>query len=234
MMGNMGGPSWQAFAALEPSEGDLGKGLACGDLKSHLLVKGEAGEPILFLRSAPRAHPRAPIRLRNIRGEFDRRYALQGEGGRESTASFTTLRCLPEADGLHPYFVEMMVATALSLPEVLSETVVDELVERLVDLFRQGRATAQATVAGLWGELVLIAVAADPDAWVRAWHDTPTETFDFCFSDKRVEVKTTETQIREHEFSLTQLNGGRDSDFIASVMLRRGAAGLTTFELSLI
>lgn len=224
--------AWQNFCTLPAGSASEGNGLPCGKDNRHLLVKGCDGEPILFLSSIARVNPRAPIRLRNVIGEFDRRYALRTDSTIESSGYFTTLRCLPEATHLHPFFVEMAVATANIQPGLLSERQVDDLVEGLINVFRQGKLPGQSTIVGFWGELAVLTVADDIDAWVGAWHDTISDAFDFCFKDKRIEVKSTEKPLREHEFSASQVSEARVGDFIASVQLKRSAAGHTAIEIA--
>lgn len=224
--------AWRDFCDLPGSTDAQGSGLPCGKNNRHLLVKGSEGEPILFLNSTARVNPRAPIRLKNVIGEFDRQYAFRVDSGIESSGCFTTLRCLPGVAHLHSFFVEMAVATANTQPELLSEEEVDSFVEGLVSVFRQGKLPGQSTVVGLWGELAVLTMADDIDAWIGAWHDTTTEAFDFCFKDKRIEVKSTEKPLREHEFSASQVLEARIGDFIASVQLKRSAAGYTAVELA--
>jgi Putative PD-(D/E)XK family member, (DUF4420) len=225
--------AWEQFCELKAANEFEGKGVPCGDKKHHLLVKGKDGEPILFLKSEPRHQPRAPIRLMNVIGEFDRKYSLTSECVAEAAVcSFTTFRCLPEAVDLHPYFVEMMVATAAVQPASLSERQVDNVVASLMELFRPGTAVGHSTVAGLWGELLVIASSADAAEYVQGWHVDPTDSFDFAFSEYRIEVKSSEKQIREHEFSLGQVSERRDGDYVASVLLKRSAAGASTLEFA--
>lgn len=225
--------AWKEFSELQAANTFEGKGIPCGDKRQHLLVKGKDGEPVLFLKSEPRRHPRTPIRLMNVVGEFDRKYSLTLEGDGESVVCFfTTFRCVPEAVGLHPYFVEMMVAIAALQSAPLSEGQVDDVVASLVELFKPGRAAGQSTVAGLWGELLVIAASSDAAAYVQAWHLDPSDSFDFAFSERRIEVKSSEKQIREHEFSLGQVAERRDGDYVASVLLKRSAAGASTLEFA--
>lgn len=224
---------WENFCELKAANEFEGNGIPCGDKKQHLFVKGKDGEPVLFLKSEPRLHPRAPIRLMNVVGEFDRKYSLNSVGGAEAVTSFfTTFRCVPEAADLHPYFVEMMVAIAAVQPASLSEKEVDNVVASLVELFRPGSAAGQSTVAGLWGELLVIAVSTDASAFINGWHIDATDTFDFAFSDRRIEVKSSEKQTRVHEFSLGQVAERREGDYVASVLLKRSAAGVSTLELA--
>ena len=225
--------SWRQFSDLIATNDGEQKGLPCGMARQHLLVKGKDGEPILFLNSEPRRHPRAPVRLMNVVGEFDRRYSLNSETDQDSVVGcFTTFRCVPEAVELHPYFVEMMVAIADLQPAPLSEAEVDKVVDSLVELFKTGSPPAHSTIAGLWGELLIIAMSSNPDSFVAAWHTDTSDSFDFAFSDRRIEVKSSEKQCREHEFSLGQVFEQRDGDFVASILLKRSAAGLSVLGLA--
>jgi hypothetical protein len=225
--------AWKEFSKLKATNDFERKGILCGIEKKHVLVKGRDGEPILFLNSEPRRHPRAPVRLMNVIGEFDRKYGLNTEGNSEQIAGFfTTFRCIPDALELHPYFVEMMVAIAAVQPAQLTEGQVDAVVNSLVELFKPGNSAGQSTVAGLWGELLVIAASAKPAAFVNAWHLDTNDTFDFAFSERRVEVKATEKQTREHEFSLRQVSENREDDYVASILLKRSAAGESILTLA--
>lgn len=227
----------EQFDALNPVEGSLSLGIPCGPDEQHLLVKNPAGEPLLLLRSTPRRQPRAPIRLKNVVVEFERRYGYslddyEATDAVEVADCFTAIRCLADASTLYSYFVEMMSATAAGLPAPLSEAQVDNVVTNLLELFKSGNAAGQSTVAGLWGELLVISVSADTTAIVKAWHLDTSDSFDFALSERRIEVKSSEKQMREHEFSLGQVSERRDGDYIASVLLKRSAAGVSTLELA--
>ncbi len=189
---------------------------------------------MVLLRSSLRNQPRSPIRLKNVTVEFDKRFGYDmGEDGDGEVADyFTAVQCLGATEELFPYFVEMMVAMADSLSAPLAEAEVDKTVASLVELFKQAKGPKQSTIAGLWGELLVISAAPEPSAYVKAWHLEPSDTFDFAFDSHRVEVKATEKQLREHEFSLGQVGESREGDFVASVLLKRSAAGLSIRELA--
>lgn len=230
----MQAPLWQQFQALRKShDGEASGTIRCGAGQQHLLVKGERKEPILLLATAQRRSPRAPIRLKHVSVQFDARYQVTAtETGKSSSEWFCKIACDASSASLHGYFVELLVATANSLPVQLDDSAVDETVEALMELFRKMAMPSRASMAGLWGELLLINASSSPQRMVDAWHVTPTDEFDFAADSFRIEVKSTSGTIREHEFSLRQVRSGRPDDFIASVVLRSSADGLSVLDLA--
>jgi hypothetical protein len=207
--------------------------IRCGTDKQHLLLKGEFGEPILLLAAEFRENPRTSIYLKHVRVSFDLLYeATTIETGLTSTGSYCKFSCDPQSPGLHRYFVELLAAIAYSNSGKLSQTAIDEIVDALLELFRKLTTPQKNTVSGLWGELLLINGAAHPATFIDGWHISKTDTFDFSFIDARLEVKSTERTIREHEFSLDQVRDGRPGDTVVSVKITRSAAGQTVLDLT--
>lgn len=225
---------WQQFQALKKSNHSEASGtIRCGAGKRHLLLKGEHDEPILLLATAQRRSPRAPIRLKHVSIQFDARYEVTAtETGESSSEWFCKVACDASSASLHGYFVELLAATANSLPDQLDDSAVDEAVEALMELFRKMAMPSRASMTGLWGELLLINASSSPQRMVDAWHVAPTDDFDFAADAFRIEVKSTSSVIREHEFSLRQVRSGRPDDFIASVVLRSSADGLSVLDLA--
>jgi hypothetical protein len=56
--------------------------------------------------------------------------------------------------------------------------------------------------------------------------------FDFSFPDARLEVKTTQSPTRDHEFALAQVSGGRPSDYVLSIVVQRSSAGASAIDLA--
>jgi hypothetical protein len=226
---------WSRFHELNPAA-DTGvvTAVRCGTGNQHLLVRGERGEPALLLATESRTSPRPDIRLKHVSVQFDRRFEVahreEGEGATE-VGDFCKFTCDPSAPHLHQYFVELMAATASTHMGLLSPQATDEVVDALLELFRKLSLPADYSVTGLWGELLLMHLAASPGQFVDAWHMKATDGFDFAFGDKRIEVKTTERPSREHEFSLSQVRG-RPADLIASITLARSSAGLSALDLA--
>ena len=187
----------------------------------------------MLLATETRAFPRADIRLKYVGVQFDRQFEIaNGNDSSTSVGNFCKFTCDPSGFQLHQYFVELMAATASTHPGVLSAQATDEVVDVLLELFRKLSLPADQSITGLWGELLLMYLAASPAMFVDAWHLRVTDGFDFAFPDKRIEVKATERPSREHDFSLKQVRSGRETDFIASVTLARSSAGLSVLDLA--
>lgn len=228
------GELWRAFEALTNS-GDTRaiSAVRCGGAKQHLLIKGNFGEPILLLATEPRKTPRAPVRLKHVSIAFELRFEVTDIGvGEVTSGTYCKLTCEPTSVALHPYFIEVLAATAAVHGTTLSQSDADEAVDVMLELFRQMESPAKTTIVGLWGELLIIHAATNTADFINAWHVAGTDTFDFAFPDARLEVKATERSVREHEFALAQVRGGRPGDLVASLMLSRSAAGLSTLGLA--
>lgn len=228
------GGLWSAFEALANS-GDTSaiSALRCGGAKQHLLIKGNFGEPILLLATEPRKTPRAPVRLKHVSVAFELLFEVTDTAAGEVTSgTYCKFTCEPTSVALHPYFVEVLAATAALHGTTLSQSDADEAVDAMLELFRQLEGPAKTTVVGLWGELLVIHAATNAADFIDAWHVVGTDTYDFAFPDARLEVKATERAVREHDFALAQVRGGRPGDMVASLMLSRSAAGLSTLGLA--
>lgn len=225
---------WTQFEALRNTEASVSvSAIRCGKDKQHLLIKGSSNEPVLLLSSVARKNPRAPIALKNVSVLFDVLCETTNlETGASTTGSYCKFICASESLGLHPYFVQLLAAIANSHLGELIQSQVDEIVDALLELFKKQGSAQKMTVAGLWGELLLIHASTNPGTMVDAWHISNTDSFDFAFSDARLEVKSTERSVREHEFSLAQVRGGRLGDAIVSVRLVRSAAGSSILDLA--
>lgn len=225
---------WVAFEALTNS-GDATaiSAVRCGGAEQHLMIKGAYGEPILLLATEPRKSPRAPVRLKHVSVGFELLFEVTDTASDEVTrGTYCKFICEPASVSLHPYFVEVLAATASIHGTTLSQLEADEAVDAMLELFRQLEGPARTTVVGLWGELLIIHAAKNPTDFINAWHIGGTDTYDFAFSDARLEVKATERSVREHDFALAQVRGGYPGDTVASLLLSRSAAGVSALDLA--
>ncbi|QIM54764.1 PD-(D/E)XK motif protein [Hydrogenophaga crocea] len=207
--------------------------LRSGPGHPHFLLKGANGEPLLLLACEGRRSPRADIRLKHVQVAFDKQFEVVNDlTGLAEVGTYCKFACMTDSPHLHRYFVELMAATANSHAQMLGQAEADAVVEALLELFRKMAAPAEKSVVGLWGELLLIHLAEDPNSFVDAWHSRATDAFDFEFETQRIEVKSTERALRQHEFSLKQVRPGRDGDLIASVTLSRSSNGKTVLDLA--
>lgn len=225
---------WGQFEALATSGDDSAiSAVRCGGAKQHLLIKGIYGEPILLLATEQRKTPRVPVKLKHVNVGFDLRFEVTDKtSGEVTSGTYCKFICEPTSVSLHPYFVEVLASTASIHNTRLSQLDADEAVDAMLELFRQMDGPAKTTIVGLWGELLIIHAAKNAADFINAWHIVGTDTFDFAFSDARLEVKATERTVREHDFSLAQIRGGRPGDTVASVFLSRSAAGISALGLA--
>lgn len=225
---------WGAFESLTNSgNASAISAVRCGGAKQHLLIKGSFGEPILLLATEPRKTPRAPVRLKHVSVGFELLFEVTDTASGDVTSgTYCKFICEPTSVSLHPYFVEVLAATASIHGTALSQSDADDAVNAMLELFRQLDGPAKTTVVGLWGELLIIHAATNATEFINAWHIAGADTYDFAFSDARLEVKATERSVREHDFALEQVRGGRTGDSVASLLLSRSAAGISVLGLA--
>lgn len=223
---------WERFYRLPISEeGTAVDAIECGESNSHLLIKGSGGEPVLLVRALPRTRSRAPIKLKHVSITFDLTCEVRDSSNELSTGNFTRFSCSPASSNLHRYFIDILIAATINRQQPATESEVDECIDAVLDLFRRFSAPPRTTVVGLWGELAVIYASKRIETFVEAWHNNLCETFDFCVDGIRLEVKTTEKKIRQHDFSLHQVQSPRKDDFVASLLISRSASGVSVFAL---
>ena len=205
---------WGRFEELTVSnETTTSAAVSVDDAQTHLLIKGVSGEPVFLFRCEPRTLPRAPIRLKHVAVAFDVLFEVRiGAASSPAVARYTKFTCSPQSTSLHPWFVELVSAATRRMANELTVAAVDDLVASMLELFRQAAPPLPNVITGLWGELLVISKAKFPARYLAAWHSTPNDVFDFSFPDTRLEVKTTQSPTRDHEFALAQVSGGRPSD----------------------
>ena len=104
--------------------------------------------------------------------------------------------------------------------------------EGLKNLFSKLVKKSSKSEIGLWGELFIIFNSITPTELIKSWHINSKETFDFTFSNFKIEVKTTQKNERIHDFSNNQLNKLIEyNGFIASIMTFISENGVTIFDL---
>jgi hypothetical protein len=108
---------------------------------------------------------------------------------------------------------------------------IERAVRQFVELLSALSLPSTRAVAGLWAELWLMSVASDRKSAVRAWHRDPVDLFDFSFAAHFVEVKATEREERNHEFSYEQLRRSEAPVSVASLRLRRAQTGKSVADL---
>lgn len=193
-----------------------------------LLGRSREGDPAILFPATGAPRPRAPIELRHLKVLFDAR--CRTSAGDDPDVRYTILRCSGER-ALSQHFLAIadpVVAVAGPDP---SPAEVEETVRALVELFRAVSRPAETSVRGLWGELLLVARSRDPGLLVAAWHELPSERFDFAKGLQRLEVKTAGRSSREHHFSLDQLTAEPFDVLVASIQCEPSAGGASIEDI---
>ena len=83
---------------------------------------------------------------------------------------------------------------------------------------------SDAKVTGLLGEILTILSASNSNIAIKFWHSDVDDKYDFSGSNFRLEVKSTITQTRIHNFSSFQLPGN-EKTYVASLLINKVESG---------
>lgn len=91
---------------------------------------------------------------------------------------------------------------------------------------------SEESLIGLIGELIVISQAKNPETLLQYWHSNIDAHFDFSTDKLRLEVKTSKSNIRNHNFSSNQIGSGfDDKTFVSSVILSLVEKGITLIDI---
>lgn len=192
---------------------------------------GPNNQPLLLLSCVDSASlRRPPIRLQNLTVEFGVQYRVRTSSSIVED-NFVVISLHGEDLTLAEPFCLASDALLAALPEVPSAVNIEGVVRQFVELLSAMSLPSARAVAGLWAELWLMYVAADRRAAIAAWHLDTTDRFDFSFPSHFVEVKATEREQRNHDFSYEQLRRSTLPIRIVSLRLRHAQGGKSVSDL---
>ena len=192
---------------------------------------GPQQQPVLLLSCASSgALKRPPISLQHLTVEFGVRFRVLAPVGVVED-DFVVLSLRDDDLGLVEAFCLAADVLVAALPDRPSASDIEKAVREFVEMLSALSLPSSRAVAGLWAELWLMAVASDSQAAVAAWHRDPTDRFDFSFAGHFVEVKATEREERNHDFSFEQLRRSEAPVTVASLRLRRAQGGKSVADL---
>lgn len=192
------------------------------------------GEWALAIVTEPASADTPALRLASLRVDYGVECDLVLEDAQER-ASVSIVQCTSSDVAIRDLFVSFCIELLAALPERVSQL---ELANRLngwVSLFWRLTSPPRIEVIGLIGELIAIRAAPNTSAWVRAWHSTSTDSFDFAFVSpyRLVEVKATGGSNRAHSISLAQSTIAADSKaYILSVLVDLRLTGMLVGDLT--
>lgn len=162
-----------------------------------------SGVAFLLAASSERhGHPAVSLPL--IRVRHGVRVSID-VGERREEATVSLLECLAQDDPTIELFVRT-VGGILVDGDPPDQACLGEIVERLLDLFRDYSYAGDAEILGLWAELLLIAYCPNPAQLARQWRSHSGSRYDFGSDTERLDVKATTSVQRHHELSSSQTN----------------------------
>ena len=203
--------------------------------EQHRIGKDVHGAPVLLISVSDELGRGwlAPIVLEHLTVQHDLACRVSHPDGATDEERFTVVRCTGADSALHTYFLRVASAIVSLLGPAPSPADITRAVDKLVELFRTLSVTPRKSVQGLWAELLLISVAHDAAALVRAWHVLPEDRYDFSAGSHRIEVKSTAGETRQHYFALEQLHPPPETQvLVASLLVERAGAGISLGELA--
>lgn len=193
--------------------------------------RGADGSVVLLTPPERQEKVGAPTRLRRITVHARAAVAIQSSGAGPTTETVGLVELRELSEDLVPAFCGIAATVVGLIGEDPAPGTVRAALRHVVRLFepRPGR---RGSVLGLWGELLTILIAVDPEAMVESWHVEIDDRFDFAAPSDRLEVKTTDGGGRVHEFSNDQLrpvDGAKTR--VVSIMTTATSAGTSVGDL---
>jgi len=180
---------------------------------------------VAFLLAAPRErHGHPAVSLPLIRVRHGVRVSIDdGESHKEATVSL--LECMAQDDPTIELFVRAIGGILVDSAPADQESL-GEIVERLLNLFRDYSYAGDAEILGLWAELLLIAHCPIPVDLARQWRSHSGSRYDFGSETERLDVKATTSTQRHHELASSQATPppGVTAAFV-SIMTERVSQG---------
>ena len=182
---------------------------------------------ILFDSSAPNSRGDA---LEYIQLDHNQ-HCIILEKKSEKSKNFSVLKCSIDNLKLKELFLKLLENIILEIPNTISQKEITNLTRDIFDLFEKISKPSRETLIGLWGELFVISSSKNVDSLVQAWHPETTDIFDFYSQNQALEIKTTTSNDRIHNFSYEQLNAGNEKLIICSIILRFNRSGKSLEDL---
>lgn len=208
------------------------KALQLPGRRNDFLAKASDGSPIFLLQDCSPASYFPAIELKHVSVQFHSTCRVTTDDA-VLNDQFAVVSCEAAVPELHEVFVRCLSAIAEQLPPKAGTSDLQRSIQTLLELFQVFSRPSSREVTGLWAELFIIAKSRCPEKFLRAWHTTPLERFDFSWGEGCLEVKATVGELRQHDFALEQLqspSGG--AGYVASILLQALTGGAGVIDLA--
>lgn len=221
------------FNDLQEKGGSTKNSFSAADLpfsKSHKIGISEENYPVFFIENSIMGHVPS-INLDLISVQYAQRCNLKINN--DSHESYYTIVRLKSIDpNIVRYFIDIVSLILVKIGEFPKQQHLINELKTLVELFRLFSNTPLNSIQGLWAELFVIERACNPSYFVKSWHVSVNDIYDFNDGFNKIEVKSTVKRQRIHHFSCEQLSPNSGSQLaICSIMMSNTGQGISVFDL---
>lgn len=196
--------------------------------KNHYIgINGLGHIALLFSTKSPKGKEE---NIQNLQLKHSIKATIKFKGNK-TKKKFSILKCTTKDERLREIFLSSLSDTVKKIKEDISEKEIYEKTKSLIELYKKITQNKNNDLVGFWGELFVINKLRSTDLLVEAWHPETTDTFDFYLKNQALEIKTTASNDRKHQFSYEQLNTRNKKIIIASVMIRKSRTGKNLLKL---
>lgn len=198
-----------------------------GGLNNWFVGHDDQDNPCILIQSASGYDHQPPsVTLENLDVQFHIPCKVESREKSVSHATCSVLKLKSRDDAVREIFFSVCDAIATVLGNAPNDKDLSNAMRRLAEIFRKILAPPSRTLAGLFGELVLIHSAIIPHELVRDWRQADDDRYDFSSNDLKVEVKSTSSRRRKHEFSYEQCSPPKGAlGLVASIFVERASRG---------
>ena len=173
-----------------------------------------------------------PIKLENLEVQFHVPCKIERRGEPTNNATCSVMRLNSIDPATRDVFFSVCDSIVAMLGNNPRDKELSKAMRRLAAIFRKMLAPPTRMLSGLFGELSLIYQALLPHELVRDWREADEDRYDFSSNDLKVEVKSTSTRRRVHEFAFEQCNPPAGAlGLVASIFIERAGRGTSIREL---
>ena len=173
----------------------------------------------------------ASFKGKHLEVYFDKKVELTDDNG-YMTSRFTVLKLVNNSKNAQWYFIKICSLLLDNLGEIPEISNVEKEVKSLKDIFSNLNKKPLKDEIGLWGELFVISIQENIELAVKAWHVSNTNRIDFNDGKTKLEVKTTTSNVRKHNFKLNQLRTHfKENVLIGSVITEEIDNGISVMDL---
>lgn len=225
------------FSLLEVPSSSEATRFSVAGLPGHpnVLIGKDASAKAVFLINAvdqSSTDIRAPLVLQNLMVQSQLKCRLAVNEGTPKEGRFAVVSFTGTDFDLQKKFLLLLAAVFRNLPKEPSSKEVEAQIDKIVELFRADLKGTPEPIQSVWAELFVIAGARDKATLAKCWHSELSSTYDFSSDTERIEVKSTSSRRREHEFSIEQLNPPTGTTTaIASILVERDEGGKSVIDL---